>query len=75
VEAHGPAELLWLAKGLRVGLVLFLLFSAFADFWLSEIFAIVVALPLAMAGVTARQARAAAVRVPAATAWRPAGAR
>jgi O-antigen ligase len=57
-ERHGAPELLWLAKGLKVGLVLFLLFSAFSDFWLSEIFAVVVALPLALAGVMARPAPA-----------------
>lgn len=62
VERHGAPELLWLAKGLRVGLVLFLLFSMFADFWLGELFAVVVALPLALANVTAwRPAPAAAV--------------
>jgi hypothetical protein len=55
VERHGAAELLWLAKGLRVGLVLFLLFSAFADFWLGEIFAVIVALPLALATLTVRR--------------------
>jgi hypothetical protein len=74
VERHGPPELLWLAKGLRVGLVLFLLFSTFADFWLSEIFAVVVALPLAMAGVTARRAGSAAVAGPPGAPAHPAGA-
>ena len=36
LERSGPQELLWLSKGLRVSLVLFMIFSAFADFWLSD---------------------------------------
>jgi O-Antigen ligase len=36
LERSGPPELLWLSKGLKVNLILFLVFSAFADFWLSD---------------------------------------
>ena len=36
LERSGPQDLLWLSKGLRVSLILFMIFSAFADFWLSD---------------------------------------
>jgi O-antigen ligase len=67
LEAGGPPELLWLAKGMRMSLLLFLLFSVVADFWLSEIFAVMVALPLAMARAAER--RAAPTSTP--TPWTP----
>jgi O-antigen ligase len=54
LERWGPPDLLWLARGLRVGLILFLLFSTFADFWLSEMFAVVIGLPMALSLITAR---------------------
>jgi O-antigen ligase len=37
LETEGPSELMWLSKGLRVNLILFLVFSAFANFWLEVI--------------------------------------
>jgi O-antigen ligase len=36
LERSGPPELLWLVKGMKVSLLLFLVFSFFADFWLSD---------------------------------------
>jgi hypothetical protein len=54
LERWGPPDLLWLARGLRVGLVLFLLFSAVADFWLSEMFVVVIGLPMALSLIAAR---------------------
>jgi O-antigen ligase len=54
LERSGPPDLLWLARGLRVGLILFLLFSTFTDFWLSEMFAVVIGLPMALSLIAAR---------------------
>jgi hypothetical protein len=48
LERSGPRELLWLSKGLKVNLFLFLLFSAFTDFWLSDFLYLLISLPLAM---------------------------
>jgi len=48
LERSGPRELLWLSKGLKVNLLLFLLFSAFTDFWLSDFLYLLISLPLAM---------------------------
>lgn len=44
LERAGPPELLWLSKGLRVGFILFLIFSAFADFWYSDFLYVIVGL-------------------------------
>jgi O-antigen ligase len=54
LERSGPRDLLWLARGLRVGLILFVLFSAFTDFWLSEMFPVVIGLPMALSLIAAR---------------------
>ncbi|MBI3796739.1 MAG: hypothetical protein HY268_07200 [Deltaproteobacteria bacterium] len=48
LESSGPPELVWLSKGLKVNLFLFLLFSFFADFWLSDFFYFLAVLPIAM---------------------------
>jgi O-antigen ligase len=48
LEKTGPPKLLWLSKGLRVNLMLFLVFSAFADFWLSDFLYMIVGLTVAM---------------------------
>jgi len=48
LERAGPRELLWVSKGLRVNLILFLVFSAFADFWLVEFLYLIVGLTVAM---------------------------
>ena len=48
LERSGPPELLWLSKGLKVNLFLFLLFSAFTDFWLSDFLYLQIGLPIAM---------------------------
>lgn len=48
LEKTGPPELLWLIKGLAANLILFLVFSAFADFWLSDFLYIIVGLTIAM---------------------------
>ncbi len=55
LEREGPQELLWLSKGLRVNLILFLVFSAFADFWLSEFLYLIVGLTVAMTYLKQRQ--------------------
>jgi hypothetical protein len=47
-ERSAPRELLWLSKGLRVNLILFMLFSAFADFWLSDFLYLFVGLAVAL---------------------------
>jgi hypothetical protein len=67
VERWGPPELVWIAKGMKVNVLLFLLFSCFADFWLSEMFAVVIAIPLALAQITAtaQQAPTSSPRMPA----------
>lgn len=36
LERAGPSEWLWLSKALRINVILFLFFSAFADMWLSD---------------------------------------
>ncbi len=54
LERAGPPDLVWLCTGLRVGLILFLFFTLFADFWLSEFPYIVVGLTVAM-NILARQ--------------------
>lgn len=48
LETSGPQEFLWLSKGLRVNLLLFLIFTAFADFWLSDFLYLIVGLTIAM---------------------------
>jgi O-antigen ligase len=48
LERAGPRELLWLSKGLRVNLILFLVFTAFADFWLNYFLYLIVGLTVAM---------------------------
>jgi len=48
LERYGPQELLWLSKGLRVGLILFLVFSAFANFWLNNMFFLIIQMTIAM---------------------------
>lgn len=60
-ERAGPLELLWAAKALRVNLILFLLFSAFADFWLSEFLYVLVGLVVALAALASQQTPALAV--------------
>jgi hypothetical protein len=57
-EQAGPRELLWLSKGLKVSLLLFLLFSAFADFWLSDFLYLFVGLTVALAYLPREQAAA-----------------
>jgi hypothetical protein len=48
LERAGPKELLWVSKGLRVGLVLFLVFSPFASFWLNKVTYFIIQLTAAM---------------------------
>jgi O-antigen ligase len=48
LEKTGPPELFWLSKGLTVNLILFLVFSAFADLWLGDFLYIILGLTLAM---------------------------
>jgi hypothetical protein len=66
----GPRELLWLSKGLRVNLILFLVFSAFADFWVNDFLYLMIGLTVAMTvlwrrqEVTAVQLRPRSVLVP-----------
>ena len=48
LERAGPPELVWLSKSLKVNLLMFLIFTAFADFWLSNFLYIIVGLPACM---------------------------
>jgi len=59
LKRSGPRELLWLSKGLRVNLILFLVFSAFADFWLNDFLYVMVGLTVAMTVLWQRQERTA----------------
>jgi O-antigen ligase len=56
LEKYGPRELLWLSKALRVNLVTFLIFSGFADFWLSDFLYLIMGLAVAMTYVWRREA-------------------
>jgi O-antigen ligase len=47
-ERSGPPRLGWLAKALRVNLVLFMAFSVFADFWLSIFVYVFVGMAIAL---------------------------
>jgi O-antigen ligase len=55
LRRSGPRELLWLSKGLRVNLILFLVFSAFADFWLNDFLYLIIGLTVAMTVLWQRQ--------------------
>jgi O-antigen ligase len=55
VERSGCVELLWLSKAMKVNLILFLIFSAFADFWLNEFLYLIVASAVAMNRLWQRQ--------------------
>ncbi len=55
LESSGPPEFLWLSKGLKVNLFLFLLFSVFTDFWLSDFLYLLVAWPITMTEYWRRQ--------------------
>jgi O-antigen ligase len=55
LERTGPRELLWLSKAIKVNLILFLVFSAFADFWLSDFLYLIVGLTVAMAYMSERK--------------------
>jgi O-antigen ligase len=55
LEKEGPRELLWLSKGVRVNLITFMIFSAFADFWLSDFLYLMIGLTIAMTYVWRRQ--------------------
>ena len=55
LEKEGPRELLWLSKALRVNLITFLIFSGFADFWLSDFFYLIMGLTVAMTYVWRRR--------------------
>lgn len=48
LEKHGPRDLLWLSKALRVNVITFMIFSAFADFWLSDFLYLMMGLTISM---------------------------
>jgi O-antigen ligase len=48
LERSGTPQLLWVRKALRANFVVFLVFSAFADFWLSEYLYLIVGMTIAM---------------------------
>ncbi len=58
LERSGPHDLLWLSKGLRIGLVLFMIASAFADLWHSDLLYAIVGLTGAMAALSLRRSQA-----------------
>jgi len=70
LKRSGPRELLWLSKGLRVNFILFLVFSAFADFWVNDFLYLIIGLTVAMTvlwqrqEVTAAQLRPRSVLIP-----------
>jgi len=64
-EGASPPHLVWVAKTLRVNLILFMLFSAFADFWLSEFLHFIVGLTVALYNLTAGARAARPVPAPA----------
>ena len=55
LKRSGPRELLWLSKGLRVNFILFLVFSAFADFWVNDFLYLIIGLTVAMTVLWQRQ--------------------
>jgi hypothetical protein len=57
LESSGPPEFLWLSKGLKVNLFLFLLFSVFTDFWLSDFFYFLLVLPISLTLYWQRQSQ------------------
>jgi O-antigen ligase len=56
LKKFGPPEFIWLSKGLSVNLVLFLIFSTFADFWLNDFLYLIIGLTVAMTVFWQRQA-------------------
>jgi hypothetical protein len=48
LESLGPQDLRWLSKALKTNLILFLIFSAFADFWLNFFLYLIIGLTIAM---------------------------
>jgi O-antigen ligase len=60
LERAGPVDLRWLAKATRVNLLLFLLFSAFADFWHSDFLYLIVGFTVAMTALWHRRLHRAA---------------
>jgi hypothetical protein len=55
LKRSGPRELLWLSKGLRVNFILFLVFSAFADFWVNDFLYLMIGLTVATTVLWQRQ--------------------
>jgi O-antigen ligase len=55
LERTGPRELLWLSKAIKVNLVLFLIFSAFADFWFSDFLYLIIGLTVAIVYIDERR--------------------
>jgi O-antigen ligase len=51
VERSGPQEMRWIAKGLKAGLVLFLVSSLTADSWLSDYLYVCLGLTMALGGL------------------------
>jgi hypothetical protein len=48
LEVRGPPSLLWLSRGLRVNMILLLLFTVFANFWISIFVYLIIGLTLCM---------------------------
>lgn len=46
IERSGPRDIVWLAKGLRIGLVLFLISSLTADAWISDYLYLIIGLTI-----------------------------
>jgi hypothetical protein len=55
LKRSGPREFLWLSKGLRVNLILFLVFSVFADFWINDFLYLIIGQTVAMTILWQRQ--------------------
>jgi O-antigen ligase len=57
LEEAGPSELLWLSKGLRVNLILLLVFSIFANFWIGIFVYLIVGFAISMTRIWQQQVR------------------
>jgi hypothetical protein len=53
IETTGPSDVAWLGKALRVNLILFMAYSAFADHWLSVFFYLFVGMTVALTRLAA----------------------
>ena len=58
LERWGPREMVWLSKGLKTNLILYLVFTVFADYWVSIYLYLFVGFAVVMTNLWWRQSRA-----------------